>query len=143
MSQITLQFSCNSGLPRNSIEKCRGNSRMFQGSLSWFSRIFKPVWKCHVAAPIWEISVWCIKMWAEFKDFKHDFQNSRTFQGSSPKFSLEFKDLSKDFKAVSYLPVESGKILPSKEIWKTHNYHEQGCKILICYFCGAGNHQHP
>ncbi len=43
------------------------------------------------------MSMQCITLNKEFKDFKDHFQNSRTFQGSS-KTLLEIQGLFKDFK---------------------------------------------
>ncbi len=60
--------------------------------------IFKDVGtlrKCRVAAPIRAICAQCITLRAKFKDFKDDFQNSRTFQGYSKilnKIQGHFKD---------------------------------------------------
>ncbi len=39
--------------------------------------------KCSVAALIRAIGAQCITLRAKFKDFKDNFQNSRTFQGYS------------------------------------------------------------
>ena len=61
----------------------RQNSRIIQGFFKDLFLIFKDMKKmrkCCVAAPVREISLRCITLWAEFKDFKDDCQNSRTFQ---------------------------------------------------------------
>ncbi len=53
--------------------------------------------RCRVAAPIQKISALCITLRAKFKDFKDDFQNSRTFQGYS-KIVNKIQGPFKDFK---------------------------------------------
>ena len=53
--------------------------------------------KCCVAAPIRAIGAQRITSRTKFKDFKDDFQNSRTFQGYS-KFLNKIQGASKDFK---------------------------------------------
>ncbi len=69
------------------------NSRVIQGHSKDLFVIFKDakiLRKCHTAAPIRNIGV-------QFKDFKDDFQNSRTFQWSS-KILTKIQGPFKDFK---------------------------------------------
>ena len=57
--------------------------------------MLKRVWECCVVAPNQEISIRCITLSEEFKDFKDDFQNSWTFQGHSkifPRIQGPFND---------------------------------------------------
>ena len=87
----------------------RQNSRIIQGyikDLFAFSKgcsnSVQVMWKCRAVAPILRISMSCIVLNAEFKDFKDHFQNSRTFQVSS-RISLKFKDFKDFFKDVATL----------------------------------------
>ena len=88
----------------------RQNSRIFQGCFKGRSMIFKDVKmlrRCRVVVLIWGISVRCITLRAEFKDFKDGFQNSRTFKGSTKILTKiqgpfkEFKDFFKDVATLS------------------------------------------
>ncbi len=65
----------------------QGNSRIIQGSFCTFqgcSNWVKLMINCcvgSIAAPIWRISMRCIALSPEFRDFKDLFKSSRTFQG--------------------------------------------------------------